>query len=87
MKRVLFLLLFLIFFIVGMALAKVNLNSASEEELMSLKGIGKKKVEAIIEYRKHNKFKSIEDILKVKGIGEKFLEKNRENLCVGEDCK
>jgi len=50
----------------------VNINSASEEELCSLKGIGTKTAEAIIKYRNENgRFKCREDLMKVKGIGKK----------------
>ncbi len=48
---------------------KININTASAKELTSIKGIGKKTAEKIINYRKSNKFKKIEDIMKVKGIG------------------
>jgi len=53
----------------------VNINTASVEQLSSLKGIGEKTAQAIVEYRKTNGlFKSIEDIKNVKGIGEKKFE-------------
>lgn len=55
----------------GFTMAAVNINTATKEELMSLKGIGEAKAEAIIEYRKNNKFKSIEDLKNVHGIGDK----------------
>ena len=57
--------------IVNLALAQVNINTATKKELMMLPGIGESKAEAIIEYRKANKFKTIEDLKNVKGIGEK----------------
>ncbi|WP_150138719.1 ComEA family DNA-binding protein [Candidatus Enterovibrio escicola] len=62
--------------------SSVNINSASEKELMlSLKGIGKKKAKAIIDYRKkHGQFKAVEDLIKVKGIGEKLIEKNKQRI-------
>lgn len=53
----------------------VNINTASKEELMRIDGIGDAKADAIIEYRKNNKFKSIEDIKEVKGIGQALYEK------------
>ena len=62
--------------------SSVNINSANEKELMlSLKGIGKKKAKAIIDYRKkHGQFKTVEDLAKVKGIGKKLIEKNKQRI-------
>ncbi len=59
----------------------VNINTAGLQELMTLKGIGEVKAQAIIEYREtHGTFESVEDIVKVKGIGTKTLENNRHRL-------
>jgi competence protein ComEA len=53
---------------------KLNLNSATTKELVSLPGIGKAKAEAIILKRKEmGSFKSLDDLLKVKGVGKKIL--------------
>ena len=53
----------------------VNINTATFEELQTIKGIGKKKAEAILQYRKeHGAFRTKEDLLQVKGIGKKALE-------------
>ena len=53
----------------------VNNNTATLEELQTIKGIGKKKAEAILQYRKeHGPFRTKEDLLEVKGIGKKALE-------------
>jgi competence protein ComEA len=71
MKKIIFGLLFLAVSL----FAKIDLNSADAETLASIKGVGEKKAEAIIEYREKNgKFNKIEDVLKVKGIGDKLLE-------------
>lgn len=59
----------------------VNLNKATLDDLMTLKGIGKTKAQAIIAYRnKGGKFKSVNDLSKVKGIGEKTLNENKARL-------
>ena len=53
----------------------VNINTATLEELQTIKGIGKKKAEAILQYRKeHGAFRTKKDLLQVKGIGKKALE-------------
>lgn len=53
----------------------ININSATLEELQTIKGIGKKKAEAILQYRKeHGPFRTKDDLLQVKGIGKKALE-------------
>jgi comEA protein len=56
----------------------VNINSATETELVALPGIGPSKAHAIVEYRQsQGGFKSIDDLQKVKGIGSATLEKLR----------
>ena len=61
-------------------LAGVNLNTATAEELESLKGIGPSTAAKIIEYRNEHKFNSIEDIMNVKGVGEKTFLKIKDDL-------
>ena len=62
---------------------KVNINTASVEELAALKGIGEKTAQAIVEYRDANgPFKSIEDIKNVKGIGDKKFEDLKDSITV-----
>ena len=59
----------------------VNINTATVEELKTLKGVGEKKAEAIIEYRKKNgSFKTKEDLMKVRGIGKKLFESFQERI-------
>ena len=60
---------------------KVNINTATVEELKTLKGVGEKKAEAIIEYRKKNgSFQTKEDLMKVRGIGKKLFESCQERI-------
>lgn len=62
---------------------KININTATQEELTSLSGIGESKAKSIIKYREENgNFKSIEDIMKVSGISENLFAKIKENITV-----
>jgi len=47
-----------------------QLNKANKDELMKINGVGAKKAQSIIDYRKTSPFKKIEDVQNVKGIGE-----------------
>ena len=61
--------------------ASVDINHATVKELRILKGIGAKKAQTIVAYRKKYKcFKNIDELVKVKGISTKTLEKNKVNL-------
>ena len=60
----------------------ISLNQASLKELMTLKGIGEKTAQKIIDYRQETPFKTIEDITNISGIGEKMYLKVREFLCL-----
>jgi competence protein ComEA len=56
--------------------AAVNINTADVKQLAKLPGIGKKKAQAIIDYRQaQGAFTSLDDLTKVKGIGKKLLAK------------
>lgn len=63
----------------------VNINTAGEEELRSLPGIGEKKARQIIDHRESigGSFATVEDLLGVDGIAEKTLENLRPHVTVG----
>lgn len=62
---------------------KINLNTATLEELQTLSGIGESKAQAIITYREEvGAFEKIEDLMKVSGIGEALYEKVKDHITV-----
>jgi competence protein ComEA len=62
---------------------KVNINTATAEELDTLPGVGPSIAQRIIDYRTtHGPFRSIEDIKKVKGIGDATFEELKDKITV-----
>ena len=64
---------------------KININTASKKELITLDGVGKKAADRIIEYRKDKPFEKIEELMNVKGIGKKKFEKNKDLITVKDE--
>ena len=63
---------------------KINVNIATEEELVMIPGIGEETAKRIIEYRtKYGIFFSLDELTKVKGIGKSTVEKIRPYATVG----
>jgi len=64
---------------------KININTASAEQLAQLKGIGPSHAAKIVAYREKNgPFKMPEDLMQVSGIGQKTIEANQEFIIVEE---
>jgi len=86
MKKV---MLFLMLFSINIFAAPVNINTASAEEISeSLKGVGVKKAEAIVKYRKANGvFSNIDELTNVKGIGKKTVASNKADIQLGKKKK
>ena len=64
-----------------LAVAALNLNTASKDELVALSGIGPAKAQAIIDYRaQHGGFKTLDELKDVKGIGARRFEKLKPEL-------
>jgi competence protein ComEA len=67
--------------------AKINVNTASAQELTELKGVGPKYAARIVAYREKNgPFKTLQDLRQVKGIGPKTIENNQDRI-VFKDAK
>lgn len=64
--------------------AKLNLNTATAEELMTLPGIGEVLAGRIVAYREaHGSFSSIDELAQVEGIGEKRIDAIRDYVTLG----
>ena len=62
---------------------KININTATKEELMTLSGIGASKAESILKYRQeHGNFQSIEDLKKIEGIKDGVFNKIKDDITV-----
>jgi len=85
MKQLLAVMLFITTsFFAASTYAAVDLNTATTEQLQSVNGIGPKKAEAIVEYRKKNgQFKTVNDLDKVPGFGKSTLDKVKNEITVG----
>jgi competence protein ComEA len=65
---------------------RIDINSASAEQLVVIPGIGKVMADRIIQFREeHGPFSKVEELLKIKGIGEKSLEKLRPYIKIGKN--
>lgn len=85
MKKI-FLILVVFFGFNLSVLAGVDINTASQADLESVKGLGPVKAKAIIEYRnKHGMFKSVEELANVKGIGAGILKRLGDQVSVQEE--
>lgn len=60
----------------------ININTASEDSLMSLPGIGEVYAKRIVEYRNAKRFNSIEEIKNIQGIGDKTFEKLKDLITI-----
>ena len=70
------------------AWAAVDLNTATQSELESVKGIGPAKAKLIMEYRqKHGPFKTVDGLADVKGFGKVSVAKMKKDFVVGGEAK
>ena len=76
MKKIMLMLL------LGLSLlfASIDLNTATKSELMSIKGIGAKKAQEILEYRKSNKILNVDDLQIIKGFGPALIKNIKKSV-------
>ena len=64
---------------------KVDINSADADELQNLYGVGEKRAQEIVDYRKENGgFFSVYELINISGISENIIEKNKNIVTLGE---
>ena len=79
--RKLFLVLVMLVAFSGVAVAAVNINTATKEELTSIKGVGEKRAQDIIDYRtKNGPFKIVDDLEKIPGVGPGLMKRIRSQV-------
>ena len=76
MKKLLLVMLLLSSYLFG----TMNVQTASKAELMSISGIGEKKADAILKYRKTHRLKSADDLIKVPGIGKSIVKNVKKDI-------
>jgi competence protein ComEA len=75
-------------FILAAEIEKIDINSATKEQLMTLAGVGEKVAESIIQYREEKgPFGQPEDIIQVKGFGPMTWEKNKDRIVANPPTK
>ncbi len=63
----------------------IDINQADVKSLSTLHGIGKKKADAIVQYREiHGSFQTVDEIVNVKGIGKSILKKNHTRIIASQ---
>ena len=65
------------------AAERVDLNTATQEELVALPGVGPAKAKAIIDYRTAHPFKTVDEVKNVRGIGDHLYESLKGKITVG----
>lgn len=89
-KKLLLPLCMALFLSMGTAFSadKVNINTATQAELETIKGVGPSTASAIVEYREANgKFENINELVNVKGIGDKKVAKMSDQVTVSKKKK
>ena len=86
LQQITIVVVMMVLLVAGLTFAqgKVDINTADIEQLMSLKGIGEQKAQAIIKYRQtHGPFQSLDDLQNVPGIGAKTVVNNQGMITIG----
>lgn len=65
---------------ISLLFASMNVQTVSKKELMCIKGIGEKKAEAVLKYRKSHKLKSADDLINIKGFGKTIIENVKKEI-------